>query len=249
MNKILLNLAINAARKAGDATLVYYRRGDTFKIKDDGSPVTLADITAHKVINKALKVSNIPVVSEECMDMHLGANLYWLVDPLDGTKDYLAETDEFTVNIALIKDRSPILGVIFAPALCEMYVGMRSIGAWVEKDGHCTECQPQGLSNILRMAVSRFHNHPDINLFASENNVDIRIAVGSALKYGRLAIGEIDVFPRLVGSSEWDTAAGQAILESAGGQVLDWCTGLPLHYGKTRSTKSAPIIDTRSLLF
>lgn len=164
----------------------------------------------------------------------MDAKRYWLVDPLDGTKDFIAANDEFTVNVALIDEGRPVLGVVFSPALGEMYAGQPGIGFWCEKAGVRTDCQPAGKTATCRMAVSRIHDHPDADVFAEANGIGNRVAIGSALKYGRLATAEVDVFPRLVGSSEWDTAAGQAALEGAGGQVLDWHTGQALFYEKPR---------------
>ena len=234
MTTELLELAIVAARQAGDVILSHYRRVDEIKVKDDGSPLILADKAAHKAIVAVLGDSGIPVVSEEGDDLFMDARRYWLVDPLDGTKDFIAENDEFTVNVALIDDGRPVLGVVFAPALRELYAGQSGIGSWYEKAGIRFDCQPAVKTAACRMAVSRFHDHPEVDIFAVANGIGNSVAMGSALKYGRLATAEIDVFPRLVGSSEWDTAAGQAVLEGAGGQVLDWHTGQALCYGKPR---------------
>jgi 3'(2'), 5'-bisphosphate nucleotidase len=230
----LLELAIVTARYAGDVILSHYRRVDETKLKGDGSPLTLADQAAHKAIISLLGDSGIPVVSEEGDDLFMDARRYWLVDPLDGTKDFIAANDEFTVNIALIDGGRPVLGVVFAPALRELYAGQSGIGSWCEKAGIRFDCQSAGKTAACRMAVSRFHDHPDVDVFAAANGIGNSVAIGSALKYGRLATAEVDVFPRLVGSSEWDTAAGQAVLEGAGGQVLDWHTGQTLCYGKPR---------------
>lgn len=230
----LLDLAIMAARQAGVAILSVCRQAMKVEIKRDGSPLTLADQNAHHAIIAVLSASGLPVVSEECDELHMDAQRYWLVDPLDGTKDFLAGNDEFTVNIALIEAQRPVLGVVYAPALDELYVGAQGLGAWLEKAGDRSSCVAAEKSAQCRMAVSRFHDHPDVDVFAAANRIDDRVAIGSALKYGRLATAEVDIFPRLVGSSEWDTAAGQAVLEAAGGQVLDWHTGEPLRYGKTK---------------
>jgi len=155
-----------------------------------------------------------------------------LVDPLDGTKDYLAANDELTVNIALIKDGKTILGVVYAPALNELYAGIVGLKAWGLIDGQKTILKNKK-SNDTCMAFSRFHNLADTNIFAKSNNILKVVSMGSALKYVQIAFGEIDVYPRLVGSSEWDTVAGQAVLEAAGGSLLDWHTGTPLVCGKS----------------
>ncbi len=222
-----------AARRAGAAILAQDVLPGEVEHKGDGSPVTRADRLAHEAAGAVLAGSGIAVVSEEGADLLLDADEYWLVDPLDGTKDFLAGNGEFTVNIALVRQKVPVLGVMLAPALGELYVGAPGQGCWVEERGGqrmAVAARPR--SDACRMAVSRFHDHPDVELFAQANGIRERVAVGSALKYGYLALGRVDVFPRLVGSAEWDTAAGQAVLEAAGGAVLDWHTGQPLRYGK-----------------
>ncbi len=229
-----LELALEAAREAGFAIMHYYPQTLTVQYKQDGSPLTLADKAAHRVIADRLVDSGLVVVSEEGEDQHLAAERYWLVDPLDGTKDFLAGNGEFTLNIALVDQGRPVLGVVFATAIDTFYWGAEGMGAWRIREGVETALSVLSQSASLRMAVSRLHDHPDVDLFASQNGITERVAIGSALKYGLLAAGEVDVFPRLVGSSEWDTAAGQAVLEAAGGQVLDWHTGKALLYGKPR---------------
>lgn len=234
MSNQLLEVAIDAAKQAGDVVLSFYRRNLAVAHKGDGSPLTQADRASHEIILALLQKTGLPVVSEEGDDLLLAAERYWLVDPLDGTKDFLAGNDEFTINIALVELNKPVLGVVFASALDELYVGAPKKGAWCVKSGVRSECIAGEKASCLRMAVSRFHDHPDVEVFAEMNNIGERLAMGSALKYGRLALGSVDVFPRLVGSSEWDTAAGQALLEAAGGRVLDWHTGEPLRYGKPK---------------
>lgn len=230
----LLELALGAAREAGASIMSYYHQALDVQHKPDGSPLTLADQAAHRVIVGKLAESELVVVSEEGEDLYLAAERYWLVDPLDGTKDFLAGNGEFTVNIALVAQGRPVLGVVFAPAIDTFYSGAEGMGAWRIREGVEAALSALPRSASLQMAVSRFHDHPDVDLFASQNGITESVAIGSALKYGLLAAGEVDVFPRLVGSSEWDTAAGQAVLEAAGGHVLDWHTGKALAYGKPR---------------
>jgi len=232
MDDNLVSLAVAAAKAAGSTILTFYRKDLSCEEKPDGSPLTCADQKSHHVISALLDKSGIPVVSEEGTDLHMGAHRYWLVDPLDGTKDFLAASDEFTVNIALIGNGIPVLGVLYAPALDELYFGAPGEFACRERRGVRTQCRVSPRCGGLRMAASRFHDHPDSEAFAKINRVAERIPVGAALKYGRLALGELDVYPRLVGTSEWDTAAGQAVLEAAGGHILDLATGKPLRYGK-----------------
>jgi 3'(2'), 5'-bisphosphate nucleotidase len=229
-----LDLAVAAAKAAGQALLSYHDQHLRVEVKGDGSPITQADRAAHVLIMNQLAGSGMTIVSEEGADLFLAASRYWLVDPLDGTKDFLAGNGEFTVNIALVHEQTPVLGVVYAPARGEIYAGGQGMGSWVvslDSGGH-KPCAAYPRSAACRMTVSRFHDHPDVDIFAQANGVRERVAVGSALKYGYLAAGLADVFPRMVGSSEWDTAAGQAVLEAAGGAVLDWHTGQPLRYGK-----------------
>lgn len=227
-----LELAFEAAREAGIVNIRYYPQTLAVQYKQDGSALTLADEAANCVMASHLADSGLVVVSEEVEDLHLAAQRYWLVDPLDGTKDFLAGNGEFTVNVALVDQRRRLLGVMFAPAINTLYWGAEGKGAWRIREGVDAALSASVRSGSLTMAVSRFHDHPDVDIFAAHNGITERVAIGSALKYGGVAAGEVDVFPRLVGSSEWDTAAGQVILEAADGQVLDWHRGKALLYGK-----------------
>lgn len=226
-------MAVSSVRVAGRAIIPFYRTPLAADVKADGSPLTRADEASHDVLASVLGQTGIPVVSEEGGALHMEATCYWLVDPLDGTKGFLAASGEFTVNVALVEDGRPVLGVLSAPVLDELFVGVLGQGAWSERHGFRAACVPAPKGDRLRMATSRFHDHPDSAVFARANGVAEHIPVGAALKYGRMALGEIDVYPRLVGTSEWDTAAGQALLEAVGGGLLDWNTGEPIRYGKT----------------
>jgi len=226
-------IAISASKLAGEAILKFYKTDLLVDYKIDGSPLTMADTSANRIIIKTLLTTYLPIVSEESIEIPFESNYYWLVDPLDGTKDFLAGNDEFTINIALIEIDKPVIGIVFAPALNELFVGIKGETAWAEINGELKIAKNLEKSDILKMAISRFHDHYDANFFATENKIQHFIPIGSSLKYGRLIFGEADVFPRLVGSSEWDTAAGQAILEAAGGLMLDWNTGDSLRYNKT----------------
>ncbi|MGB3705911.1 MAG: 3'(2'),5'-bisphosphate nucleotidase CysQ [Castellaniella sp.] len=230
----LLDYAATVARRAGTEILKYYHLSSTVNLKHDGSPLTIADQKSHALISDLLAQTGIDIVSEEGGDLKLDSYRYWLVDPLDGTKDFLAKNDQFTVNIALIEANRPVLGVVFAPASNEMYAGGISLGATYTNTRETAVCAPLPANATCRMTVSRFHAPPDNATFAQHNAIASEVAVGSALKYGYLATGQADVYPRLIGSSEWDTAAGQAVLEAVGGAVLDWHRKEPLRYGKAR---------------
>lgn len=239
MDKALQQIAVKAAKKAGEQILTFYKTDVGNEWKLDGSPLTVADHGSHSIISQYLEETGIPVVSEEGSDFHMDADRYWIVDPLDGTKEFLAANDEFTINIALIEHRKPVFGVVYAPALKEMYIGNRECGTRMEKHGIETEYSQQSRRNSLIMAVSRFHNHKLSAIFAMNNNITSQMQVGSALKFGRLVSGDIDVYPRFEGCSEWDTAAGQAVLEAAGGKIIDLHTGEPLTYGKASRRNSS----------
>jgi len=221
-----------AAKLAGACILSFYGQKNAFTTKKDGSPLTQADRASHEVIVKSLSGFYFPIVSEEAREPAAVGACYWLVDPLDGTKDFLANNHEFTVNIALVKNAEPVMGVIYAPALDEIYFGVVGANVWRERKGVRVQCLNSPKSNGLRMAKSRFHDHPDATSFARKNHVSTSQPIGAALKYGRLVMGEIDVYPRFLGTSEWDTAAGQAILSAAGGALVDLETRKPVSYGK-----------------
>jgi 3'(2'), 5'-bisphosphate nucleotidase len=231
--KELASIAIDASKLAGETILSYYRQDIPVNIKKDGSPLTMADKASDQAILDFLSQTGFPVVSEESPMATVDAKYYWLVDPLDGTKDFLAANDEFTINIALMEDEQPVIGIVYAPALTELYVGVKNAITWKEQKGIREEATPVQKNNTIKMAISRFHDHNDAQLFADANQIKELIPIGSALKYGRLAFGEVDIYPRMVGTSEWDTAAGQAVLECAGGSLLDWGTAKPLSYNKT----------------
>ncbi|CAM3852835.1 3'(2'),5'-bisphosphate nucleotidase CysQ family protein [Aquirufa aurantiipilula] len=228
----LAYLAIDAAKLAGNLILEHYKKDIEIKIKKDGSPLTIADRSSNQSIVKSLSKTNFPIVSEEERELPFESRYYWLVDPLDGTKDFLDFNDEFTINIALVDFDTPIIGIIYAPGLDELYVGILGKKAWAIIRGIKKTVKLLPKRKTLKMAISRFHNHADANNFALENEISQCEAIGSSLKYGRLIFGHVDVYPRLVGTSEWDTAAGQVIMESGGGKLLDWNTKEPLRYNK-----------------
>lgn len=228
-----LNLAIEAAQVAGREILNFYKKENEVEEKSDGSPITLADKASHESIIKILKKSGLPIVSEEDREHDQPNSTYWLVDPLDGTKDYLDKNDEFTVNIALIKDQYPNLGIIFAPALNEMFIGIEQKKTWHLKNDKKVLCSSKPRNKGIVVTTSRFHDHEDVEIFIKENNIVQKISAGSALKFGKVSLCEADVYPRVVGSSEWDTAAGQAVVEGVGGHVLNWNTGKRLSYGSS----------------
>lgn len=225
------------ARRAGDAIMTIYARAFDVRSKADASPLTEADEAAERVIVAALRaISPHPVVAEEAAARGevpvLGAT-FWLVDPLDGTREFVARNGEFTVNIALVVDGAPVLGVVHVPAADTLYAGMLGEGAWVDERGSrrriaCRDVPHEGPT----LACSRSHgDEAALTAWLCGAPIAGRIEAGSALKFGLLARGAADVYPRLGRTMEWDTAAGHALLCAAGGDVVD-LQGRPLRYGK-----------------
>lgn len=219
--------------------MAIYRRGAA-KVdhKADASPVTDADLAAHQVLATHLPqlLPGCQVVSEED-PMSLGyrqsSGCFWLIDPLDGTKEFLARNGEFTVNIALIEEGRSTLGVVYAPAIDALYWGGAGIGAF-RCIGGCTvaiNVVPANAGRACRVVTSKSHlNTATQAMIARLGDVDL-IQTGSSLKFCRVAEGEADIYPRLAPTCEWDTAAAQAVLEGAGGAVVD-LHGQSLQYGK-----------------
>lgn len=217
------------ARKAGEAILNIYNSTELageIDYKSDDSPLTLADQAAHDVIMKDLKklYPDTPVISEEGVqvpyDERKHYDYYWLVDPLDGTKEFINRNGQFTVNIALIHKSQPIAGFIYCPVLDSLYVGIKGGDAYKEEKGKKTILKVnQSKSN--RIAVrSKSHAVPEEEQVLQKYDVVNDISVGSSLKFCMVAEGKADIYYRHGPTMEWDTAAGQAVLESAGGKVL-----------------------------
>ena len=232
------------ARQAGAAILPYYRTDLDIDRKDDRSPVTAADHAADAVIVPALEAltPDIPVVSEERAASHLtdgsGAGPFWLVDPLDGTREFIDRRDEFTVNIALVAAGRPVFGVLGIPVRDVVYAGHAANGASgaASRQAGTGPLEPVAARAApaagIVVAASRSHDKWDeLDDFLDGENVARRIIAGSALKFALVAEGTADLYPRLGPTMEWDTAAGQAIVEAAGGTVRTLAGG-PLTYGK-----------------
>jgi 3'(2'), 5'-bisphosphate nucleotidase len=234
----LLERAVSIAHAAGAAIMPYYQRGVAVREKADASPVTAADEAADELITRALRnlTPAIPVVSEESAAQFAGqapGRTFWLVDPLDGTKEFIHQRDEFTVNIALIEDGAPVLGVVYLPARGETYAGAGGCGAeMIDRDGRRPiRCRPLPRTGAI-VAVSRSHgDHAADAALLGRVRVAGQVQAGSALKFCLVARGDADLYPRAGRTMEWDTAAGQAVLAAAGGSVVDRSGG-PLTYGK-----------------
>ena len=226
--------------EASDAILAIYESSDLgITTKDDQSPVTKADLAAHHVLVTGLSAltPDIPIVSEEDPDslkIPETHSLYWLIDPLDGTKEFIQRNGEFTCNLALIDSNRTIYGWVSVPVLGLLYLGGYGRGAQrLDRDGSSTKirCAKQAIST--RIVASKSHLNPETEAFIAAIETPIKlIQAGSSLKFLRIAEGAADLYPRLAPTCEWDTAAAQAILEGAGGSVTQ-LDGSPVIYGKS----------------
>jgi 3'(2'), 5'-bisphosphate nucleotidase len=240
----------DAAAKAGAAIMRHYHEGPEVSLKDDASPVTAADHESEAILLAALKVlaPHIPVVSEEDAGDRSKAlpSRFFLVDPLDGTKEFIQKRTDFTVNVALIEDGTPRFGLVYAPArkLLAVTVGNgkaveavlepseagADLGKLEQRQLRARTPSPAGLVAV----VSRSHLDPETESFLSSLKIASCSDAGSSLKFLLLASGQADVYPRFGPTMEWDIAAGDAVLRAAGGRVVD-AKGQPFRYGKTES--------------
>jgi len=230
------------ARAAGTEILAIYAEPFTAETKADGSPVTAADHAAHHLILARLRAltPDIPVISEESRETPYAVRRdwprFWCVDPLDGTREFVKRNGEFSVNIALVEQGQPVLGVVYAPVLDLAYAAYRGGAAAMWKAGTQTPLHANHYAGGgARVAASRSHRGPDVDemlrrLEAAQGPCEI-VSMGSALKFGLVAEGRADVYPRLGPTGEWDTAAAQCVVEAAGGRVLT-LDGKPLRYNK-----------------
>ncbi|MES1196759.1 MAG: 3'(2'),5'-bisphosphate nucleotidase CysQ [Steroidobacter sp.] len=239
----LLNAVISIARDASAAIMNVYAGEFTVDHKSDHSPLTQADKAAHHIITTALQklTPEIPVLSEESpAEFHDFAtrrrwSRFWLVDPLDGTREFVQRNGEFTVNIALIKQHQPVLGVIAVPASGIVYSGAQGLGAQRIVDKQVTtRINSRKARPVPTIVGSRSHRGDSLNDFLVRLGAHQLCSVGSSLKFCRVAEGSADCYPRLSPTSEWDTGAGQAIVEAAGGAVFD-LSGQVLSYNRRES--------------
>lgn len=261
----LLATAVRASVRAGRATLEVYRSEIEVEYKQDRSPLTLADKRSHEIIVAHLKPTGIPILSEEGRDIPPAERRrwrrLWIVDPLDGTKEFVKRLDEFTINIALVEDQRPTLGAVFVPVKDVLYFGRIEDGSFrlddpgaiaalaadaVEGAGRAFLERVRPLAHRLPVdhaahtpfviVGSRSHATPELHAYVEEKRRergDVQfISAGSSLKYCLVAEGRADVYPRLGPTMEWDTAAGQVIAEAAGASVVRHDTGQPLRYNK-----------------
>jgi 3'(2'), 5'-bisphosphate nucleotidase len=241
----MLQSLIYTAQRAGGAIMAVYATGFAVRDKEDASPVTAADEAAEKIILADLAeiAPEIPVVAEESVSagkVPEVAGKFFLVDPLDGTREFISRRDEFTVNIALIENGEPVLGVVLAPARRELFWGDVAAG----RAGHM-DAEPDGTMPLmgtplraraapadgLVAVASRSHRSPETDAFLANYPVKEFRSIGSSLKFCLVAAGQADLYPRLGTTMEWDTAAGHAVLTAAGGSVTT-LDGGPFRYGK-----------------
>ena len=230
-NNLLLKVC-NIAIKAGEEILKYYNEDIHVTHKDDSSPLTQADLASNKIIMNALQQLDrtIPILSEESLvewKERKNWTKYWLVDPLDGTKEFIKQNGEFTVNIALIENNKPILGVIYSPVKCDLYFAQKNYGSYkINSSSKLINLQEAekifvaNQSSIKRIIGSRSHSNQTFDSWVNQNfpNSEI-VQAGSSLKFCLIAEGAADIYPRFGPTSEWDIASGHIIVNEAGGRV------------------------------
>jgi len=229
---------IKVADEASEKVLHIYQSDFKVSYKADDSPITAADTAAHDIISHGLRAISreIPILSEEGKDIPWEERKhwrrFWLVDPIDGTKDFTQRTGEFTVNIAMIEDGEPVMGVVIAPAIKEAYWGVVGEGARRrDRNGKVQRIRVAEPKAVKRVVASKNHLNEETRAFIERLGEHELVQAGSSLKFCRIAEGHADIYPRMGPTCEWDTGAAQAVLMAAGGKVqtLD---GKPLKYGK-----------------
>ncbi len=241
MNRELAAEICAIGRDAAVAVMSVYQSQFTIEHKADATPVTDADKKSHDIIVSGIEklTPDVAIISEEshCKPAVSAGQSFWLVDPLDGTKSFIAKDGQFTINIALIENNIAVLGVLLLPAQGGIYVGIAGDGAYfVPADLPFVEAKRIATrtpnSNGYDVMVSKAHESPLLDEWLAEIPIYRKIRAGSALKFARIAEGKADIYPRLGATMEWDTAAGQAVVEAAGGYVCD-LAGNRLCYGKS----------------
>ncbi len=236
MTSQTLESVLTIAVEAGRRIMEIYASDIAVQQKDDKSPLTAADLAAHSHITAELtrQWPDIPVLSEEAADIPFETrgswHKYWLVDPLDGTKEFIKRNGEFTVNIALIENGEPTLGVVHAPALGVTYLAARGAGAFKIADGKRSAIRTRKPPEVPTLVVSKSHRDAATEAFLANMPPHEAVSKGSSLKFCLVAEGSADLYPRLGPTSEWDTGAGQCVAEQAGAQVLRLPDYAPLRY-------------------
>ena len=233
----LLKALQQLVHQAGEAIMQVYQTADFgIETKKDDSPVTKADLDAHYLLVDGLAklTPHIAIVSEEDPKSQIVPqthNCYWLIDPLDGTKEFINRNGQFTVNLALIEDNAPSFGFVSTPIDQTVYWGGKHLGAWRLRDDSIELLETQAHQSPKRVVASKSHLNDATRDFITNLGPTTLVQAGSSLKLLRIAEGEADIYPRLAPTCEWDTAAAQAVLEGAGGKVTQ-VDGSPMEYGK-----------------
>jgi len=240
---------IDLAKVAGEKIIAIYVQDFDVDYKDDSSPLTQADLASHHCIVDGLRelTPQIPVLSEESSEVEklnrMSWETYWSIDPLDGTKEFVKKNGEFTVNIALVTNHKPVFGVVYAPALDLAYWGDKSSGAFKAEGGieQAITVRPRSANSADWVVVgSRSHQSDEFKVFIKDYTGAEIVSMGSSLKLCLVAEGKADLYPRLGLTSEWDTAASQAVVEAAGGQVLALPEMSPLKYNQNADSLLNP---------
>lgn len=261
-----LAIALNASIEAGRAIMKIYAQPFDVNFKEDNSPLTIADQNADDIICNYLSSTNIPILSEEGAkhnyEIRKDWKLCWIVDPLDGTKEFIKKNGEFTVNIALVENGHPVLGVIYTPVQDVLHFAAKGIGSFrLEKASEIKSTEDflklakrlplQLPPTTFTIVGSRSHASPETNAYVEEQKlihgeIDF-VAAGSSLKFCLLAEGKAHVYPRFAPTMEWDTAAGQAVLEAAGGTLVEWPSKKPMLYNRKELLNSWFLAEAKKI--
>jgi 3'(2'), 5'-bisphosphate nucleotidase len=247
----LLKISIEAAIRAGEKTLEYFMKEILIEVKEDSSPLTMADIESNRIINEALSQTEIPILSEENKiipyNMRKDLNLFWMVDPLDGTKEFINKRPEYTVNIALIENNKPIMGVIYVPVQKTLYYAIYNLGAYkvtatsslsydiLVKNSILLPKKQKSKSKVVVIASKSHMSNETIDFIDKLKKCKGKyelVSIGSSLKFCLMAEGLADIYPRFGPTMEWDIAAGQAIAEATKCHLINVNDGEYLKYNK-----------------
>lgn len=244
-----VNQLIQISKKAGNSIMKYFSQEMKVQtcFKSDNSPLSLADLASNKIICEGLRsMSNLPILSEEntieAYEIRKKHSSFWLIDPLDGTKEFLSHSDEFTTNIALIKDNHVVAGFVYIPAKQEMYWAIKNQGAFLDKKQEMKQLECVHFSwESPRIVVSKSHLDSETKVFIERYTNPSIMKIGSSIKFLKIATGEADLYPRCTQIKEWDVAAAHIILEEAGGFLYNMNTKRAINYN-SRSLRLPPFV-------
>jgi len=221
--------------KAGEIALTARANGLIIEIKEDESPVSNADKEISRLIYDSLTLltPHIPVICEEQPLINLTSDTFWLIDPIDGTKSYICGKDSYTVNIGLIKDGVPTIGLIYQPSQKKLYYTDSDNNLKIEKNSIEQVVVDEGADNCLRAVVSANHSNADTKAFLAKHSINQIVSIPSSIKLCLIAEGQADIYPKFGQTMEWDIAAGHALIKATGGHVIDFA-GKEISYGKKK---------------